>query len=180
MTETHVLADAAAERRQRTLRKRAELLGEPPTPQASEAKLEVLVCRVQDERYAVDLRELRSVQRATGLTRVPSAPPQVAGVLNVRGDLVAVLDLAATLGLASTALTPATLTLLVEVKQGVVGLLVDDVLEIRLLLPERLDRSITAGASIRGIADGSLVLLDLERLLSELALGEPEETNDGR
>ena len=63
----------------------------------------ILLCRLHDERYALDLALLRAVQAARGLTPLPCTPPYVAGILNVRGTVVAVLDLAQCLGLGSTA-----------------------------------------------------------------------------
>src|SRR3712207_6129274 len=63
------------------------------------AGTEMLLCRLHDERYALELSLLSAVQPARGLAPLPCTPPFVAGILNVRGTVVAVLDLARCLGL---------------------------------------------------------------------------------
>ncbi|MEA2639620.1 MAG: purine-binding chemotaxis protein CheW, partial [Chloroflexota bacterium] len=59
----------------------------------------MLVFRLGDGQYAVELTSLREIQGSTGLTAVPCTPPHVAGVLNVRGAIVSVIDIAIILGL---------------------------------------------------------------------------------
>jgi purine-binding chemotaxis protein CheW len=111
---------------------------------------------------------------------VPSSPPAVAGVLNVRGDLVAVVDLAAALGLGETALPDSrapgdALVVLVESSHGNVGILVDEVLGVRRLALSQLDQPLARDEAARGVADGAIVLLELEHLLSAQRFGNSEQ-----
>ena len=137
--------------------------------------LEVLLCRVGTERYALDMSDLRSVHRPSGLTAVPCEFGQVAGVVNIRGELVTVLDLAALLDLGATTVESATRVLLVETTHGAVGLLIDEVLGVEQLALEQLDPPPPGPASSRGIANGSTVLLNLEQLFAEQGFDEENE-----
>jgi purine-binding chemotaxis protein CheW len=171
MTDTTRAEESPAEWA-RILHERAVRLAEVPPSDATGTSLEVLVSRVRTERYAIDLRDLRSVQRPTGLIGVPTAPPQVAGVLNVRGDLVAVLDLAAMLDLPPASPSPESLVLLVEVRQGHIGIRVDEVLGVQRVALADLDDPLAGISKTRGVAAGSIVILDLAHLLAEQPFGE--------
>jgi purine-binding chemotaxis protein CheW len=119
------------------------------------------------EQYAVESRLLRAVQPPKGLTAVPCTPPYVAGILNVRGDIVTVLDLGIALGLAGASREAERAgVLLVELPQVRVGLLVDEVLGVRPLALDALDRAFSGREAVRGVAESSIVLLDLEHLLT--------------
>lgn len=135
----------------------------PPAADASRA-LEVLVCRLGKEEYALELRLLHGVYPATGLTPVPCTPPFVAGLLNLRGEILTVLDLAAAIGLIGSEQRE---VVLADTQLVRVGLLVDEVLGVRRIALDSLDRALTGGDSTRGIAEARTILLDLEALLAD-------------
>ena len=87
---------AAAEKRRRVLHERAEVLArEAETTGEDASVLPVLQFALGDERYAVDATAVREICRVKTITPVPGTPGHVAGVMSVRGRIVAVLDLAA-------------------------------------------------------------------------------------
>jgi purine-binding chemotaxis protein CheW len=161
---------------ERTLRDRARRLADRPNADVSGEEIEVLVFRLRDEQYAVDLSRLRSVHRTRGLTPVPCTPPFVAGILNVRGEVHSVLDLATALGLSAeqTAAADAQV-LLVELPRGRVGLLVDTVLGVERLATDRLDRALSGREFARGVDAARTTFLDLEQLLTEERFAVAEE-----
>jgi purine-binding chemotaxis protein CheW len=59
----------------------------------SAEKLEALCVRVADRFFAVDIFCIREILRARAVTQIPHAPPELAGVVNLRGELMPVLDL---------------------------------------------------------------------------------------
>jgi purine-binding chemotaxis protein CheW len=161
----------------RVLQERARALAAASVGEVNDAAIEVLLLRLGKERYAVDLRGLRSVQHSAGLTRVPCTSRHVAGILNVRGELVTVLDLAAILGLDSPATPEAsTQVLLVEVHRTCVGLLVDEVLGVERLALDQLDGSLSGATHSRGVAEGCIVLLDVEQVLAEQSSDDTSES----
>lgn len=132
---------------------------------------EMLLCRLHDERYALELALLSAVQPAHDLAPLPCTPAFVAGILNVRGTVVTVLDLALGLGLGGVAQETNGLVLLTDCAggggQGQVGLLVHEVIETRHLVLDDLAPPLSGDAAIRGLAEGSIVVLDLPTLLGD-------------
>lgn len=159
---------------ERTLRERARLLaleaGEEAASQDHD-ETEVLLCRLGDEQYALDLALLRAVQPARGLTPIPCTPAYVAGMLNVRGTVVTVLDLARLLDLPEGPPPEGAHALLTDCArgggQGQVGLLVHEVLGVRRLSYDGLDQPLSGNPAVRGIAGGAIVALDLATLLAD-------------
>ncbi|MEO7964564.1 MAG: chemotaxis protein CheW [Gemmatimonadaceae bacterium] len=102
--------------------------------------------------YGIDTESVREVVPSRSTTRIPGAPPYVRGLLNLRGALVTVVDLAQRLGQeSSVAAEPS-----VAVVQGggrLLGLLVDDVLEVQELADDALTPSPSGGVA----GDGTLV-----------------------
>ena len=75
------------------LRARARVLARPrKQAPATETLLELLEFRLARERYAVEVRYVREVYPLKDLTPLPSTPPFVLGVVNVRGRILPVLD----------------------------------------------------------------------------------------
>lgn len=152
---------------ERTLRQRAEDLARTPHAE-TQAQTEMLVFRLGTEHYAVELSLLRAVHRAKGLTPVPCTPPHVAGVLNVRGEVISVLDLATALDLRAPppALEQAWV-LLSDLPQGRVGLLVSEVVGQRSLALGALARPLSGRDFVWGIAEARIVVLRLGHLFAE-------------
>src|SRR5216683_550627 len=96
MTEKAPIWEPSAEE---VLKRRAEQLAKLPLSPDAGDEVEVLVCRLGGERYAVETRHLRAVQWASGITPVPSTPGFVMGIVSVRGEIVTLLDLASMIGL---------------------------------------------------------------------------------
>jgi len=159
------------------LRERARRLSVAAARTDSGATVQVLECRLGAEQYALEMRLLHGVQRAGGLTPVPGAPAFVTGLLNVRGEIVAVLDLAIALALGRSGPPRAEgrNVLLVELSGVRVGLLVDEVVGVRTLALNRLERAPSGSDVARGVAEARIVLLDLERLLAEGRFDVAEE-----
>lgn len=117
-----------------TLGAEAEDLSE--ASHGEETGVPYLVFRVGGNRFALPIAAISEIIRPSGLTPVPGAPPWLAGVANVRGDIVPVVAIAGLLGL-NVSETPRALVVIrpPEDDQGI-GLLADDVLGIRPLLEE--------------------------------------------
>ncbi len=150
-----------------TLRRRVQEYARAPATAEAGAEAEVLLFALRGEHYAAESRLLVTVHRAAGLMAVPCTPPHVAGMLNVRGEVITVLDLAVGLGLAGAAEPSETSqVLLVELPEARVGLLVDDVIGVQRLSLEGLDPPLSGREFSRGVAGARIVVLDLALLLS--------------
>jgi purine-binding chemotaxis protein CheW len=136
-----------------------------------------LTFSIGGERYAVGILRVREILPYEIPTRVPTTPSWVRGVMNLRGSVVPVVDLAVKFSLHETALTPTTCIVIVETilgeRRAVMGLMVDAVDQVVDLSPTDIEPP-PFGAMIRvdyllGVAPikpGSALLLDIDRVLS--------------
>jgi purine-binding chemotaxis protein CheW len=101
----------------------------------------------------------------THCTRAPGSPPHFRGVVNLRGELRAVLDLATLLGLSKNGDRDSGFVLMLRRPGREIGLKVDAIEELREIRPEEL--SVPAqGNFVKAIASGALMLIDVEAVLA--------------
>jgi purine-binding chemotaxis protein CheW len=98
----------------------------------------LMVFSLGDEKYALDVRHLKNVMWAGRVTPVPDMPPHVLGIMNIRGEIISVVDLKQLLGLDTAPASPG--SVMVTSERGVdVGFLVDSLDEIVDLPADRID-----------------------------------------
>jgi purine-binding chemotaxis protein CheW len=137
-----------------------------------------LTFRMAGETYALDVRHVSEVIRYERVTVVPSAPPHVRGVMNLRGGAVPVVDLACRFGLPPAEPSRWTCVVMAEVPAGggttlAVGLMVDAVQHVVEIADGSLEPAPSFGTRIhvdylRGMAPagaGFHLVLDAERML---------------
>jgi purine-binding chemotaxis protein CheW len=97
---------------------------------ANAARRELIAFRVKDQEFCVDIMAVRELRGWTETTPLPDSPPFVGGVINLRGTVLPVIDMAARIGLAAA--QPGSRSVIIVVCIGVqlVGLLVDSVCDI--------------------------------------------------
>jgi chemotaxis signal transduction protein len=98
---------------------------------------------------------------------VPGSPPQFLGVISLRGELRAVLDLGRLLGLAKSEDKEPGFVLVLRHQGRQIGLKVDSIEELRKIRPEEVSVS-GHGRYMKGIAPGMLMLLNAEAVLAEV------------
>ena len=123
--------------------------------------------------YGLPIQQLRAVARVDRLRRVPGAPPSVAGLVNLRGEIICALDTRAVLRLAMP--TPADVPFLV-VRRGFkdpLGLVVDSITDVYSIDPDRIqptpatwppERTAFLSGTVQ-VAAGLMGLLDLDRMM---------------
>jgi purine-binding chemotaxis protein CheW len=149
------------------LKRRAEQLAQLHVAPDASDEVEVLACRLHNERYAVETRHLRAVQWVSGITPVPCTPGFVVGIVSVRGEIVTLLSLAAMVGLDGTtaaAVPEVCPVLLLGLRDMRSGLVVDEVLGVERMKLDALKPSLSGREFARGIGPDDTVLLDLEAL----------------
>lgn len=150
-----------------------------PLPLAGEASPgQYLTFSLQGEVYGLDILRVREILEYTRPTSVPMMPAFVHGVINLRGNVVPVIDLAQRFGRDATELRPRTCIVILEVDtdQGAlsIGILVDAVNAVLDVGPGDIEPPPTFGTGlrqdfIRGMARtdaGFIILLDVARVLS--------------
>lgn len=122
------------------------------------------------EVYAIGILAVKEIIEYAGLTSVPMMPPAIRGVINLRGAVVPVMDLAARFGREANAVTKRTCIIIVEVEQGgekqVVGVMVDAVNAVLEIAAADIEKAPAFGARIRsdfiagmGKVNGKFVIL---------------------
>jgi purine-binding chemotaxis protein CheW len=128
-----------------------------------------------DEKYGVPVSQVREVLRYSEITPVPGAPDYVIGIINLRGNVVTVLDTRKRFALPPVEVDDSTRVVIIEVEEQVVGILVDQVSEVMRLNAGEIETAPNVGNDesskyIQGVAsrDGNLlILVDLHKLLSD-------------
>ena len=109
-------------------------MSEPTEPQAtdtaSSAHTEYLSFRIDENEYSVEIMSVREIRGWTRTTSLPHAPPFVRGVINLRGTVLPVVDLAVRLGLEASEPQERNVIIVVDVGSRVMGLRVDAVSDI--------------------------------------------------
>jgi purine-binding chemotaxis protein CheW len=141
-----------------------------------------LTFEVADEEYAIEITRVREILVYSSLTSVPRAPEFIAGVMNLRGSVVPVVDLRKKLDLPPTEITGTTCVVIVDIhSDGLtshVGLLCDDVRQVMSLAAGDVEPAPAFGTKIdlaflRGmgdLGDHFALILDIDRLLTALEL----------
>jgi purine-binding chemotaxis protein CheW len=101
-----------------------------PDAAANSANLEFVAFRVGAQEFCIDIMGVREIRGWTQATPLPHSPPYVRGVINLRGAVLPIVDLAMRFGLGLTEPTPRSVIIVVQVHQQVIGLLVDAVSDI--------------------------------------------------
>jgi len=130
--------------------------------------------RLAEEMYGINVMQVQEVLRMTEIAPVPGAPSSVVGIINLRGNVVTVLDTRELFSLMSEEVTEQTRIMIVECNKIIVGLLVDSVAEVVNLQNTDIDSAPNIGNEesskyIQGVYSKHgeiLILIDLNRLLS--------------
>jgi purine-binding chemotaxis protein CheW len=157
---------------ERILRQRAQALARIPPPPAADTVLELLEFGLASERYAIERRYVQEVHPLRELTPLPGTPAFILGIVNVRGRIVPVLDLKKFFELPERGLTDLHRTIIVRGHDLEIGLLADVIIGIRGVAAETLQPSLPTLTGIRadylrGVTDGRLVVLAVDRILSD-------------
>lgn len=101
-----------------------------PTNLLPDDSIQVVVFRVGSEDFGVDIHQVQEIKRMVEITEAPKMPLHVIGVMNLRGNIIPVVDLRQRFGLVSRQADEATRIVVADVDGHVMGLLVDSVSEV--------------------------------------------------
>lgn len=143
-------------------------------------KMELITFEVASQLFGLDIMAIREIRAWTPATRLPQVPSYVAGVVNLRGTVLPVIDLAARLGWPATEPTPRHAIIVVQCGEQTLGLIVDSVSDIASLPDDALQPPPAASQNdvvpfLHGLAplgDRMVMVLDLERLAGAEVLAQ--------
>ena len=163
----------SAEDSRQVLRARARALAkEPESAQKPENIIEVIEFVVARETYAVESHYAREVAPISELTPVPGTPAHVLGIINVRGQLLFVIDIKRFFDLPEKGLTDLNKIVIVHSETIGFGILADQIVGARTIALDELQATLPTLNGIReeylkGISADRTVVLDAERMLSD-------------
>ncbi len=137
--------------------------------------LQWVTFQLEEETYGINVMQVREVLRYTEIAPVPGAPNYVLGIINLRGNVVTVIDTRSRFGLMEGEVTDNTRIIVIESERQVIGILVDSVAEVVYLRSSEIDTTPSVGTDesakfIQGVSnrDGKLlILVDLNKLLTD-------------
>lgn len=149
--------------------------------------LQLVIFQLGGEEFGVEIMQVQEIIRMPDITRIPQSPEYVEGVINLRGKIIVVINLDTKFDLHSKKIDDDSRIIIVEVGDNVVGMVVDSVSEVLRLstsnvepAPEIISAKIKADY-LKGVGkldDRLLILLDLERVLSDDEMSQLESVSE--
>ena len=168
------MTDLPEERR--LLAERARELAAPRATPPVRAPLALIECRLGPERYALRLDQVRELATAERLVSIPCTPPHLAGMMNLRGTILPVLDLGPVLGLSPAPPEGGGIVVVVAWGASLCGLRFDATMGVRALDPdELLPPPAAENGYLEGATRDGLLLLALAALMADEGLVVAEE-----
>jgi len=155
---------------------------------AQEQQGQYLTFLVGKEKLGISIHEVKEIIEISNITRVPLTPDYIQGVINLRGNVVPVVDLSARLSKEKSNITKRSCIVLVEIttdgESQSIGMLVDQVNEILEIHNENIQAAPEFGADIRvefiqamgRVDDDFIILLEISRVLSVTELSQLSHT----
>lgn len=142
---------------------------------ANDQVLQWVTFKLGHETYGINVLQVREVLRVTDITPVPGVPDYVLGIINLRGNVVTVLDTRRRFGLDTKGCDEASRIVIIETGDDVVGILVDSVAEVVYLRSSEIEPAPNVGSDekakyIQGVYSQDndlLILVDVGKLLTE-------------
>ena len=142
---------------------------------ADDPTLQWVTFRLDGETYGINVMQVQEVLRYTEIAPVPGAPSYVLGIINLRGNVVTVLDTRDRFGLPPDEITDQTRIVIIEAGKHVIGILVDAVAEVVYLRQSEIETAPNVGNEesakfIQGVCHKNnqlLILVELAKLLTD-------------
>ena len=156
----------------------------PLSPAEKQALIQLIVFRIGDEEFGIPIGAVQEIIKVGTITPIPDSPDFIKGLINVRGEIVAIIDVRARFFLTELEETPRHIVI-AKSNENFFGLLVDEVIEVLRIeesdikLPPKLMTKLNE-EYVQGVIthDGRLImLLDVEQVFSEDELARLAETH---
>ncbi|ODS23710.1 chemotaxis protein CheW [Candidatus Endobugula sertula] len=153
------------------------------TKTSDDPVLQWVTFRLAGETYGVNVMQVQEVLRHSEIAPVPGAPAYVLGIINLRGNVVTVIDTRHRFGLQPGEVTENTRIVIIEADSHVIGILVDSVAEVVYLRQSEIETAPNVGNDesakfIQGVChknDELLILIELDKLLTDSEWAELDD-----
>jgi len=141
---------------------------------------QLVVFHVGEEGFCIEIGKVREINRLVQMTKIPESPVYVEGIINLRGDIIPIIDMRKRFGLPmQEAVTKENRIMVIETEGKLVGFIVDEVREVLRLSEDRIEPTPTLLSSdvdrryIEGVAtvdERLLIILNSELVFSKVEL----------
>jgi len=172
------------EEKKKILKARTKALAQEPKGKEGTAEyIEVVEFLLAYERYGIESSYVREVYPLTELTPLPCTPPFVLGIINVRGQILSVIDIKKFFDLPEKGLTNLNKAIILHNDNMELGILADVILGVRSIPHDEIQPSLPTLTGIReeylkGVTRWRVVILDAEKLLSDKKIVVHEEVEN--
>jgi purine-binding chemotaxis protein CheW len=176
-------AALSSEEKKAVLKRRAIEMAQEPAVEEDEERLEVIEFALAYENYAVESRFVREVCPLRHYRPLPAAPPFVMGLINVRSQILSLLDIRKFFDLPEKGLTDLNKVIIARHGYMEVGLLVDSVAGVKSVRASEIQTALPTLTGVRaeflkGVTSDRLTILDLEKILSDRRIIVREEVEE--
>lgn len=133
-----------------------------------------VIFKLDTEHYGIKIDNVETIERNMEITRVPKTQTYIRGVINLRGEIVPIIDLRERLGLPRKEHDSETRIIVNKIQDLLIGYIVDATSEVKEILPEQIDytnfEENQTQTFVRGIGkiDGRMIiLLDIDKILEK-------------
>ena len=142
-------------------------------------ELEVLSFRLGQEEYGISILKVQEIRGYDAVTRIANAPAFLKGVINLRGQIVPIVDMRIRFALGQAEYDAFTVVIILNIGRQVIGMVVDSVSDVVTLAPEQVRPAPSIGGGIDAdhllglgtVGERMLILLDIERLMASPDMG---------
>lgn len=142
---------------------------------ANDPSIQWVTFKLEGEKYGIKVMQVQEVLRMNEIAPVPGAPDYVLGIINLRGNVVTVIDTRKRFGLPVREPDDSTRIVIVEAENQIVGILVDSVAEVANLRTSEIETAPNVGNDesakyIQGVSSQDselLILVDVNKLLTD-------------
>ncbi|TZE83331.1 chemotaxis protein CheW [Calorimonas adulescens] len=134
---------------------------------------EYVIFSLNDQEFGIDIRNVKTIERPSKITRVPKAPDYIKGVINLRGEIIPIAETRRLLNFLPKDIDSSTRIIITEIGEFSMGLIADRAYEVERISIANIDISQkffdNNNPYIKGVAniDGRLIIiLDLEKMFS--------------
>lgn len=141
---------------------------------------EFLTFVLDDEHYALDIMSVKEIRGYETVTKIANAPPFIKGVMNLRGDIVPIVDLRLKFSVGKASYDEFTIVIMLNVAERIVGIVVDGVSDVIRLTEDEIRPPPEFGVAFESryllglvpIDDHMVILVNIENLITsdELSL----------
>ena len=147
--------------------------------------IEVLSFRLGKEEYGINILKVQEIRGYDTVTRIASAPSFLKGVINLRGQIVPIVDMRLRFNLGEASYDNFTVVIILNIDHHVIGMVVDSVSDVVTLNPEQIKPAPALGGAIDAeslhglgtVGERMLILLDIDRTMAAPDMGLVIDTN---